>query len=94
MLSIINAQYQNEYKILIEFSNNKSGIANLKEFIFNTKIKPFKKLQNIKEFQKFKIDYTIKWDDDLDLAPEYLYFETFKNDKSLQEQFKKWGYTE
>jgi len=92
MLSIIKAIYQNDYKILLEFNDNKNGIVDLKEFIFSSKIKPFKELQDIEKFQNFKLDYTLKWNDELDLAPEYLYFKVFENDNSLREKFKKWGY--
>ena len=92
MLSINNAIYQDEYKILLEFNDNKKGIVDLKDFIFNGKIKPFKQLQNINKFKNFQLDYTLKWNDDLDLAPEYLYFKTFQNEPSLQSKFKEWGY--
>jgi hypothetical protein len=92
MLSIINAKYKEDYKLFIEFNNHKNGTIDLKDFILNGKIKPFKQLVDIKKFRKFKVDYTIKWSEELDLAPEYLYFEIFKNDKSLQNQFKEWGY--
>jgi hypothetical protein len=96
MLSIINANYQDDYKIYLEFNNNKNGVVNLKDFIFNGKIKPFKKLQDIEKFKKFQVDYTLKWNDglglDLDLAPEYLYFKTFETDSSLIPKFQKWGY--
>ena len=91
MLSIKNAKYKNNYKIYLEFNDNKKGIVDLENFIFNTKLKPFWQLKDINRFKNFKVDYTLKWGD-LDLAPEYLYFETFKNDISLQKQFKKWGY--
>lgn len=92
MLSVINAAYQNDYKISLEFNDHKNGIVDLKDFILNGKIKPFKKLQDIEKFKKFKVDYTLKWDDDLDLAPEYLYFKAFERDTSLKEKFHKWGY--
>jgi len=91
MLSIIKANYLQDYKIFLEFNDKKSGIIDLKDFVFNTKLKPFHKLQNIEKFRNFKLDYTIKWGD-LDLAPEYLYFKAFENDKELQPQFKEWGY--
>ncbi len=94
MLSIIDAQYKGDYKILIEFNDHKKGIVDLKDFILTGKLKPFKKLQDINKFKKFKVDYTIKWNDDLDLAPEYLYFKAFENDENLKEKFKKWGYIE
>ncbi len=92
MLSILNANYENEYKILLEFSNHKKGRVDLKDFIINGKIKSFKQLENIENFKKFQVDYTLKWNDDLDLAPEYLYFKAFENDKSLQKLFHEWGY--
>ncbi len=84
MLSILNANYENEYKILLEFSDRKKGRVDLKDFIINGKIKSFKQLENIENFKKFQVDYTLKWNDDLDLTPEYLYFKAFENDKSLQ----------
>ncbi len=92
MLSITNANYQDDYKILIEFNDHKNGIVDLKDFILNGKIKPFKQLQDIEKFKKFKVDYTLKWNDDLDLAPEYLYFKAFETDNSLKAKFQGWGY--
>jgi len=92
MLSIIDAKYQGEYKILLEFNNHKKGIVDLKDFILNGKIKPFKRLKNLEKFKNFKVDFTLKWDDDLDLAPEYLYFKAFETDKNLISKFQEWGY--
>ncbi len=92
MLSVIDAKYQDNYKVLLQFNDNKEGIVDLKDFILNGKIKPFKQLQNIEKFKTFKVDYTLKWNDDLDLAPEYLYFKAFENEKSLKPKFQEWGY--
>jgi hypothetical protein len=92
MLSVLNAYYDDEYKILLEFSDHKKGVVDLKEFILNGKMKPFKVLENREKFKQFYVDYTLKWNDDLDLAPEYLYFKAFEKDSTLQEQFHKWGY--
>jgi len=92
MLSIINANYQDDYKISLEFNDHKNGIVDLKDFILNGKIKPFKQLQDIEKFKNFKVDYTLKWNDDLDLAPEYLYFKAFETDNNLTAKFQGWGY--
>jgi hypothetical protein len=35
---------------------------------------------------------TIVWSTGADMAPEYLYFQAFKDNKERQEQFKQWGY--
>lgn len=47
-------------------------------------------MENIEKFKQFQIDYTLKWNNDLDLAPEYLYFKAFENGTSLQEKFQEW----
>ena len=92
MLTVLNANYNNKYKILIEFSDHKKGEVDLEEFILNGKIKPFRELENIEKFKQFQVDYTLKWNDDLDLAPEYLYFKAFESDANLQNKFHEWGY--
>ncbi len=92
MLSIIKANYQDKYKISLLFSDHKRGVVDLRGFIFNTNIKAFKRLRDTDVFKKFDVKYTLKWDDDLDLAPEYLYFKAFETDEKLKAKFHKWGY--
>ena len=92
MLSILNAHYQNDYKILLQFSDHKEGVVDLKDFILNGQIKPFKQLQDVEKFKSFQVDYTLKWNNDLDLAPEYLYYKAFEKDNSLKSKFHEWGY--
>jgi hypothetical protein len=48
MLSILNAQYEDEYTIQLEFSDHKKGKVNLKDFIINGHIQPFRVLQDVK----------------------------------------------
>lgn len=55
----------------------------------------FNPLQNKKVFASVKLDRdldTITWENGADLAPEFLYYKSFKNDKSLTKQFQEWGY--
>ena len=94
MLNITNAKYIDGFKIYLEFNDQKKGEVDLQEFIETTPIKPFKRLQDVKKFQNFKVDYTLIWDEDLDLAPEYLYFKAFENDNKLKDKFIEWGYVE
>ncbi|MEN8256001.1 MAG: DUF2442 domain-containing protein [Verrucomicrobiota bacterium] len=92
MLSVVDAHYVDGYKIDLTFNDNREGCVDLKEFIETTKITPFKRLRDISAFMAFTVDYTVIWDKDLDLAPEYLYYEAFKDDPDLLPLFKKWGY--
>ncbi len=92
MLYIKSADYIEKYIIKTVFSDDKIGFIDLKDFIFSTQLKNFHKLQDINIFKDFKINYTIIWSDDLDLAPEYLYFLAFQNELKLQNKFQKWGY--
>jgi hypothetical protein len=36
---------------------------------------------------------TVVWPNGADLAPEYVYFQAFKDDPKLLPQFEAWGYT-
>lgn len=92
MLNVKKAKYLEEYKIIINFSDEKNGQVDLKQTIFSDKRTIFSQLKDIEKFKNFKVDYTIIWSDELDLAPEFLYFKAFRNDPSMQTQFKKWGY--
>ncbi len=93
MLEINKAKYIDQYNIQISFSDGNQGIANLKQTIFSDKREIFSRLRNQKEFKQFKINHnTLVWFDELDLAPEYLYFLAFKENEKLKNQFIKWGY--
>ncbi len=93
MLSVIDAHYLGDYKIALSFDNDKTGVANLYDVIFNDNRMPFSELRDENEFKKFKIEHdTIVWENGLDLAPEFLFFVTFKESPEFQNQIKAWGY--
>ena len=57
----------------------------------------FKSLQDIELFSKVTVDdemQTVVWPNGLDLAPEYVYFQAFKDDPKFRPQFEAWGYAE
>ena len=81
------------YSISLVFNNGRKGLANLKETIFNDKRPIFSELKDESNFKDFKVeDSTVVWPNDLDLAAEYLFYVTFKEDPDLQDQFKQWAY--
>jgi len=94
MLYVNEAKYAGDYNISLSFNNGKRGIANLETTIFNDKRPIFSKLKKESNFTNFKVEHgTVIWSDELDLAPEYLFYLTFRESKNYQAQFKEWGYT-
>jgi len=93
MLSINEAKYAGGYNIHLSFNNGKKGTANLKETIFSDKRPIFSKLKKQSNFSMFRVDHsTVVWFDELDLAPEYLFYLAFKENDDYQDQFRCWGY--
>jgi len=93
MLSVNEATYTDGYNIYLSFNNGKEGTANLEKTIFNDKRPIFSKLKKKSDFKNFKVAHsTVIWSDELDIAPEYLFYLVFKDSSDYQEQFRKWGY--
>ncbi len=92
ILHVTDATYVKDYLIEVTFNDGKKGIADLSQSLQGTVFDP---LKNKKTFSQFKVDPeldTIVWPNGVDLAPEYLYYQAFKNERELQALFKKWGY--
>lgn len=93
MLSVLNAKYVEGYKLYLAFNNGRSGTADLEEVVLNDKRPIFAKLRKEDNFKNFKVGHsTVIWSDELDLAPEYLFYLAFMEDSEYQEQFRHWGY--
>ncbi|MFH1859483.1 MAG: DUF2442 domain-containing protein [bacterium] len=92
ILHVTNATYLDGYKVEVSFNNGQKGIADLSEVLQGPVFQP---LTDISIFAQLKLDKeldTISWPNGADMAPEYLYFQVFKDNLKLQEQFKAWGY--
>jgi hypothetical protein len=73
MLEVAKAEYIEEYRIQITFNNGASGVVDLKDALWGAM---FEKLKDYNIFRKFEVSdvvHTIRWENDADLAPEYLY---------------------
>lgn len=91
-LHITNARHLNNYKIEVSFNDGRNGQADLSTVVAKG---IFQKLKDQQLFAQVKVDpqtNTITWPGGLDLAPEYVYFLTFKGEPGLQDKFVKWGY--
>ena len=91
-LHITNAKYIEDYKIEVSFNNGRKGVADLSGSLKGSVFEPLKDKES---FSAFIVDEeldTIVWKNGADLAPEYIFFQAFKNVPELQSQFKRWGY--
>jgi len=91
-LHVVEAEYVDNYKIEILFSDGRKGIADLDG---SFRGKAFEALRDFGFFSRFTVDdelETIVWPNGTDLAPEFLYFKAFGNVPELQAQFLAWGY--
>ena len=92
-LHVISAEYIDAYKVQVSFNNGQSGTADLSCVPLKGGV--FSQLKEKSIFAKLKVDKelsTIVWPNGADLAPEYIYFQAFKDNPVLQQQFKDWGY--
>lgn len=73
MRYIKNAQYIDDYKIVILFDNMKKKIVDLKNHLIG---KVFEPLKDIAYFKRFRVDQdidTIVWENGADISPDFLY---------------------
>ena len=92
LVHVVNANYVDGYRIEVTFNDGRKGVA---DFADTLRGPVFEKLKDESEFRRFEVDKeldTLVWANGADLAPEYIYYQTFKNDLSLQKQFRDWGY--
>lgn len=91
-IHVTDAKHIEGYKVEVAFNNGKRGIADLFEALHGPVFEPLKQPS---AFSSFAVDEeleTLVWSNGADLAPEYIYFQAFRNDPDLQEQFRRWGY--
>ena len=82
------------YRIEVRFDDGRQGVADLAEALKGPLFEP---LRDPGAFRDFHIDEelrTIVWSNGADLAPEYVYYQAFRDDPKLQSTFRKWGYVD
>ncbi|WP_417909749.1 DUF2442 domain-containing protein [Candidatus Electronema sp. PJ] len=93
MLEVRQAEYVGNYAVHLVFNNGRAGTADLEQLVFSDRRPVFARLRERASFSSFKVARsTVVWNDELDIAPEYLFYLAFKDDAALQEQFRQWGY--
>ncbi|MHC4444899.1 MAG: DUF2442 domain-containing protein [Planctomycetota bacterium] len=73
MLEVAKAKYMEGYRIWIEFNDGTSGTVDLSDALWGPMFEPLKDIELFKNFTVSEVVHTITWENDADLAPEYLY---------------------
>jgi hypothetical protein len=72
MLEVVRAQYQDGYRIWLEFDDGVSGVVDLSDALWGPMFEPLKDIDRFKRFAVSDVLHTLVWANDADLAPEYL----------------------
>ena len=71
ILKIIRAEYVQDYKLKLTFSNGELRIV---DFVPLMQKGICRKLQDINYFRNFRLDpFTVDWNNEIGFAPQYLY---------------------
>ena len=92
ILHVTDAIYLDGYKVKVFFNDDRQGVANLSDTLYGPVFEPLKEKSFFAQLSVDEELGTITWPNGADLAPEYLYFQAFKDDHLLQAQFRRWGY--
>lgn len=71
LISVTNAEYKEDFKFFLEFSDGVSGLVNLEKFLDGEIFEPLKKRNYFKTF--FVDTWTVGWENGADFSPEFLY---------------------
>ena len=94
MLEVTAAEYLDGHRIRIAFSNGKQGTVDLTDALWGPMFEP---LRDLRAFQKFEVSpilHTIRWENDADLAPEYLYQKMVEQTHALEPANKPFAHGE
>jgi hypothetical protein len=73
MIYVTKAEYRNDFKIWVEFSDGVSGIADLEDVLWGPVFEPLREKINFQQFKVSDLFQTITWYNGADIAPEALY---------------------
>ncbi|NTU42778.1 MAG: DUF2442 domain-containing protein [Nitrospirales bacterium] len=93
LLIIDEARYLGNYRFSLCFNGGRSGTVDIRPLADEEPKAAFAQLADEAFVSRFSMEHgTLCWPGDLDVAPEYLYFLTFRDNPALHDQFAAWGY--
>ncbi len=72
MLEVISAAHLKDYRIRIQFSSGEAGEVDLEDALWGPVFEPVRDPEMFKRFRISPVLHTIAWENDADLAPEFL----------------------
>ena len=72
MLEVTSAQYRDGYRIRVRFNDGQEGDVDLTDALWGPVFEPLRDLSVFRRFQISEVLHTIAWENNADLAPEYL----------------------
>ena len=91
-LHVTDARYLHDYQVELLFNDGRKGIADLSSALTGA---AFEAIRDPAVFAQLRVDdelETVVWPNGADFAPEFLYFQAFKEVAELQARFREWGY--
>ena len=72
MLEVVSAEHVRGYRIRIEFSSGEQGEVDLEDALWGPVFERVREPEVFKRFQVSPVLHTVAWENDADLAPEFL----------------------
>ena len=73
MLEVTSAEYIEGYRIRVRFNNGEGGVVDLKDALWGPMFEPLRDIGAFLHFKVSEVVHTLCWENDADLAPEFLY---------------------
>jgi hypothetical protein len=73
MLEVTTAEHIGGHRLRLRFSNGDEGTVDLSDALWGPMFEPLKDVATFQRFEISPVLHTICWDNDADLAPEYLH---------------------
>ncbi len=74
LLKITKAEYVGDYRLKVTFNTGEIRVVDMESTVMNDQRAIFQSLRDKAFFKRFTVDFnTVVWENQLDIAPEYLY---------------------
>lgn len=73
MLEVTTAEYLGGHRLRLSFNNGDEGTVDLSDVLWGPMFEPLKDMAAFQRFEVSPVLHTICWDNNADLAPEFLH---------------------